>query len=133
MADRAMALRERGELGAAAELAEGFLAAHPKSIAALRFLADLDLRRGRPGRTAGLCRRALAADRGIRATRTGLVEDERVRLISLLAEGLEADGRPDEAAEALEEELRGLAAGHSRELLAERAARLRRPRPESQA
>ena len=123
--DRAMALRSRGELDAAAALAEAVLAGRPQSIGALRFLADLELRRGRPGRAAGLCRRALAADLEIRATRTGLVEEERVRLISLLAEGLEADGRPDEAAEALEEELRGLASGRSRELLAERAARLR--------
>jgi hypothetical protein len=123
--DRAMALRQRGEVDAAAELAGSFLVDHPKNIPALRFMADLELRRGRPGRAAGLCRRALVADLEIRATRTGLVEEERVSLISLLAEGLEADGRPDEAAQALEEELASLSSERSRELLAERAARLR--------
>ena len=123
--DQARALVHRGDLQGAAARAEEFLAGHPENIDALRFLADIELRRENFDRSAGLCRRALAADAEIRATRTGLAEEERVRLLSLLADAFERGGRGEEAAEAIEENLELLTTERFRRTLSERAARLR--------
>ncbi len=123
--DRARALVHRGDLEGAAALAGEFLAGHPESIDALRFLADIELRRENFDRAAALCRRALAADAEIRATRTGLAEEERVRLLSLLADAFERGGRGEEAAEAIEENLELLTTERFRKTLSQRAARLR--------
>ncbi len=123
--DRARALVHRGDLEGAAARAGEFLAGHPANIDALRFLAGLELRRGNFDRAAGLCRRALQADAEVRATRTGLAEEERVRLLALLADAFERGGRGAEAAEAIEENLSLLTTERFRRTLSERAARLR--------
>jgi hypothetical protein len=123
--DQAMALLRKHDADGAARLVGEFLERRPTDRQALRFATELELGRGDPGRAASFCRRALAADAKIRATRTGLVEEERVRLLSLLADALEADGRAAEAAGALEAGLAGLGTERFRKNLAERARRLR--------
>jgi hypothetical protein len=122
---KAMALTHRGDLVGAATLLEGFLAENPGNIEGLRTLADVELRRRRFGRAAELCRRALRADSELRATKTGLAEEQRVKILSLLADALERDGRGREAAGVIEACLAGLNTQRFRNLLAERAARLR--------
>jgi hypothetical protein len=121
----AMALVQRGDFDGAAARVEEYLSSNADSVEALHFLADLELRRRNLRRAAELCRRALAADTKTRAGRTVRAEDERVAVLTLLADALEADGRGGEAADALEEGLQTLGAERSRRALAERARRLR--------
>jgi hypothetical protein len=123
--DKAMALSQRGDMEGAVELLETFLAEHPESIDALRFLAGLELRRERHGRAAELCERALTADTRIRLTKTGLAEEERVKILSLLADAMERGGRSGAAANVLEDNVEGLTTERFRALLGERARRLR--------
>jgi tetratricopeptide (TPR) repeat protein len=123
--DHARGLAVRGDLDGAAALLAEFLEKKPDSLPGLQLLASLQLRREKFAEATDLCRRALEADAAIRATKTGLVEESRVDLVTLLADALERAGRRTEAAEAVEREAQSLKGDHYRRILAQRAARLR--------
>ena len=124
--DRARALAARGSPDEAVALVELFLEKQPDNIEALTFLAGLELNRERFKRSAELCRRALEADAAVRATNTGLAEEGRADLITLLADALERTGSRAQAAGAIEKQLETLTVERYRKTLAERAARLRK-------
>ncbi|HOX06195.1 MAG TPA: hypothetical protein PK280_07325 [Planctomycetota bacterium] len=123
--DRARAAAARGDLPEAVRLAEEQLRARPDNLETLGYLAVLLFRKGDYDRSAEVTRRALARDAAARATDTGLIEEGRADLLTLLADALERAGRREEAATVLEKALPSLTVERYRRTLGERAERLR--------
>jgi hypothetical protein len=123
--DRARAAAARHDLPEAIRLTEEQLRIQPDNLEALHYLAVLLFRNGNYDRCAEVTRQALARDAAARATNTGLIEEGRADLLTLLADALERAGRAEEAATVLEKALPSLTVERFRRTLAERAERLR--------
>jgi hypothetical protein len=123
--DRARAAAARHDLPEAIRLTEEQLRAQPDNLEALHYLAVLLFKTGAYDRSAEVARQALSRDSAVRATNTGLIEEGRAELLTLLADALERAGRAEEAAVVLEKALPSLTVERFRRTLAERAERLR--------